>query len=573
MSFVAERNANTKDDLLSGTADEYLYQRCLSLRTKLLRIRGLDHYFKLSAISTNSQQPSDPVSQLWDLFSFGAPLCYIFDQLPSERGFRKLNNSSFGQEQYNTNPDRTRKRAIVLFAMQILGPIVKEEIPGCDPFTVTDLWDRSSTNGLLKVINTVEAIIDRFPHCFFEETPSSSDMIVSLQSSIPAENIINIISELIVTERKYVHDLQSTLIVTTALSEANVMDQDGISLLFPELEKLVDFQSKFLTGLESISRLPWQEQRWGRHFFENEDGFATYMAYGFNYTKACTVVPTIEENLGHFQLIVKDLGGLSMQLVRPISRLCKYPLLLDCLIKQCSPSTYAHYSELQFGADAAKRVADKLNDAQRRGNNEHIVDGLRSRVQDWKGHHLNNFGKLLLEDVFMVTKSDTVWEYHVCLFEHIIILCQPEAGHRPAQGRKNPPLSRPRRTQDTLLLKGRIYWHDVTQVFPVPAQIPQIGIPVFPLCIWWKGDDALESFVLRCRTEYQMQQWEAMINSCIKSPRIAQDSETDSIYSLASSRTASTDYGVYYTRWAISQDMTTELGSMQMRQSSDSFWS
>jgi len=149
MAFVAERNTNANNDLLTEAAPESLYQRCLSLRTKLLRIRGFAHYF--SASSPDSQRSSNPVNQLWDLFSYGTPLCYIFDQLPAEAGFTKLNNSSFDEEQYDVNPDHARKRAIALFAMQIQAPIVKQEIPGCEPFSVTELWDRSSTCGLLKV--------------------------------------------------------------------------------------------------------------------------------------------------------------------------------------------------------------------------------------------------------------------------------------------------------------------------------------------------------------------------------------------------------------------------------------
>ena len=43
------------------------------------------------------------------------------------------------------------------------------------------------------------------------------------------------------------------------------------------------------------------------------------------------------------------------------------------------------------------------------------------------------------------------------------------------------------------------------------------GIPPhFPLAVWWKGDDDLEFFTLRCRREDQMRQWESQINRLIK---------------------------------------------------------
>ena len=59
----------------------------------------------------------------------------------------------------------------------------------------------------------------------------------------------------------------------TALAQANLMDQDTIHLLFPGLNKLVNFQRKFLIRLESIAELPWAEQRWGLPFIESVSHF------------------------------------------------------------------------------------------------------------------------------------------------------------------------------------------------------------------------------------------------------------------------------------------------------------
>jgi cell division control protein 24 len=127
-----------------------LYQQCSQLRTRLLRIRGFDYYFSLASSTTDSRQSTDPVTHIWDLFSFGVSLCYLVDLLSEDQGFSKINQSTFDPEKYNANPDRAKKRAIALFAMQITDKI-SGAIPGCELFTVTDLWDRNSTDGLVKV--------------------------------------------------------------------------------------------------------------------------------------------------------------------------------------------------------------------------------------------------------------------------------------------------------------------------------------------------------------------------------------------------------------------------------------
>lgn len=96
------------------------------------------------------------------------------------------------------------------------------------------------------------------------------------------------------TERKYVQDLEVMQVrahisvslfftdwsqkYATALSQSNTIDQDTIHLLFPGLNKLLNFQRKFLIRLESTAELPWKDQRWGLHFLENVSPIVPFSA-------------------------------------------------------------------------------------------------------------------------------------------------------------------------------------------------------------------------------------------------------------------------------------------------------
>nr|QHW03305.1 guanine-nucleotide exchange factor Cdc24 [Flammulina velutipes] len=530
--------------LLNQAAITSLYQECVRLRTRLMRIRGFPRYFNLVS-SSDSRQSSDPVTQLWDLFSFGIPLCYIFDQLPE--GYPKINNADFKEEQFDTNPDRAKKHAIALFAMQIRTDQVTKSIPGCEAFTVTDLWDRNSTDGLVKVIKTVTALVNYLPESSFDDPPpspymSSHDSHDSLATDLApvvppasaqesARN--NIIREMVETERKYVQDLEIMQKYAAALSQSNLIDQDTIHLLFPNLKQLLNFQRKFLIRFESTAELPWPEQRWGQHFLESEEEFIVYEPYCANYTNASDLMMANESNLSALNNLINVKGELPAFLIKPIQRVCKYPLLLDSLIKAANPQTYPHYEDLKAGSGAAKRITDKINEAQRHAENELTVKNLQNRVDDWKGHHLENFGQLLLDDIFIVTKSDIDREYHVFLFEKIILCCK-EAVPQSANGKKmsksnsilkkqsNPsPLpggvGQPQKKNTPLLLKGRIFLGNVTQAVPSSPRNSTGGMPVqYPLAVWWKGDDDLEYFTLRCRREDQMRQWETVINRLIR---------------------------------------------------------
>ena len=47
------------------------------------------------------------------------------------------------------------------------------------------------------------------------------------------------------------------------------LDRDTLHLLFPGLNKLLNFQRRFLIKVESIAEVPWNEQRWGLLFTDN----------------------------------------------------------------------------------------------------------------------------------------------------------------------------------------------------------------------------------------------------------------------------------------------------------------
>ncbi|KAF7315408.1 hypothetical protein MIND_00055500 [Mycena indigotica] len=529
--------------LLNKPASVSLYQRCSALRARLMQVRGFGYYFSLA--SPDNRQSTDPVTQLWDLFSLGIPLCYIFDQLPEDGGFNKINHSDFNQEQYEANPDRAQKHAIALFAMQIRSDKVASNIPGCELFTVTDLWNRDSTDGLVKVVETVAAIVKHLPPEAFETSPPSPALLAS-QDSYAGEQVpappanakqtarINVLREMVDTERKYVQDLEVMQKYAAALSQSNLIDQDTIHLLFPNLNKLLNFQRKFLIKLEGIAELSWPDQRWGQPFVQTEEEFMCYEPYAANYTNAADLVSANEQTLAALNHLI-NVKGLDAFLIKPIQRICKYPLLFDSLIKATSAAEYAYFDELEAGSQAVKRIADKINEARRRAENEQTVKSLQSRVDDWKGHHLENFGELLLDDLFVVTKSDIDREYHVFLFEKIILCCKEALAAPPGKkvSKSNsilkkqsaPPtlslpggVGQPQRRNTPLLLKGRIFLGNVTQAVPVsPRTSTASGIPThYPLAVWWKGDDDLEFFTLRCRTEDQRRQWETQINRLIR---------------------------------------------------------
>lgn len=72
--------------------------------------------------------------------------------------------------------------------------------------------------------------------------------------------------EIVDTERKYVSDLENMQKYANAI--AQTIDQDTIHHLFPNLNKLLNFQRRVLIRFEGIAELPWPEQRWAAPLIE-----------------------------------------------------------------------------------------------------------------------------------------------------------------------------------------------------------------------------------------------------------------------------------------------------------------
>ena len=221
----------------SANQSTSLYQQCAQLRTRLLQIQDFTTYFNLS--SSQSRSNPDPVSQLWDCFALGAPLCFLHNLMPGVTPISQI----------NTNPDavdptdlRASKKAIVHFAMAISHTDLFDQN---DQFRATELMDRESTDGFVKVcfhsyicilftnliistsqvVNCVTRLVDRLPEDLFEEDPSTSppsevsaqesnDVVTHPASPVTASgdpreaSRNNVIREIVFTERKYVQDLE-----------------------------------------------------------------------------------------------------------------------------------------------------------------------------------------------------------------------------------------------------------------------------------------------------------------------------------------------------------------------------
>ncbi|KAA8902526.1 hypothetical protein TRICI_005887 [Trichomonascus ciferrii] len=322
-----------------------------------------------------------------------------------------------------------------------------------------------------------------------------------------------VVKEFLETERKFVEDLEILVRFQNELQQTSILSVDTIHALFPNLMALVDFQRRFLIGVEFNATLPPEEQRFGALFESLEDGFEVYKGYSLNQPHACEIATAEAPKLQALSHIVEPTYELQCILIKPVQRICKYPLLFKELIKE-TPEDWPYYQELYEGLECSERITSNVNESQRQVENVNSLKELQERLRDWRGHNLADFGELLHEGVFPVVKTGFEREYHLYLFENIILCCK-EAN----QSKKSNPLSKKSKDKSlanqskrsSLVLKGRIYMAYITNVTVSKRETGYF------MHISWGQDDALDTgfFDIRFRNEELLNQWESTIRRMV----------------------------------------------------------
>ncbi|PIA16088.1 RhoGEF-domain-containing protein [Coemansia reversa NRRL 1564] len=513
------------DSILNrNTPATSIYQTSVNLLDKLACIEGFEIYLSSllennTASDTQSGTPYlNPIQLLWDTFRQGTSLCVIYNALqPPEPLSTTLDESS--------NLLRQRKDRVYRFLKACKdNRVVKEE----DLFTISELF-KDDTNSFVKVLKTIETVVDTIQSrglldmSRLVEKPSAR--FAEAQLGPPQDNRERVVKEFVETERKYVHDLEQLQAYMDELVKKNIISSDNIRYIFANLNSIVDFQRRFLIGVEANATLPPDDQHFGAVFINMKEGFMVYEPYCANYTRASKLCVAEEEALKALTHIIEPHYELPSMLIKPVQRICKYPMMMEELTKFYDKSSPI-YAELRDGLDAINSIVEQVNEAERREGNLAVVSDLEVRVEDWKGYSIATFGELFLHDSFVMSTTGVERVLLIYLFENILICCK-EVNDK--EKRRN---HRPR--SNTLQLKGRIF------LFSIHSVVDTSREGHLSLTIYWR-DVVMENFSLTCRSEDQLKLWKNTMERLITrtKERAAEQSQQVSPTSASTQRSVS----------------------------------
>ncbi|KAJ1994524.1 Guanine nucleotide exchange factor for Cdc42p [Dimargaris cristalligena] len=540
-----------------------IYQRCLQLMDRLARVPGFAPFLELSAppktlpnssnatlVGPDSQVPADanpsgtqlpdtaaqpyldPIHYLWNIFRNGHSLITIYNVLRPDEPILFEADSNMTQSKQD-------KLKIFHFLKAINSTgLVKD----AQSLIISDLF-RDDTNAFIKVLDIVATLLDELERSGrlnpeVEDKPSLRFSDASTKR--PENNRERVVVELLETERSYVNDLETLRRYMQEIQTQHILPEETVRLMFANLNALLDFQRRFLVGIEINSRRSADEQQFGELFMKMEDMFAVYEPYIANHDRAAEIALREANTLQKLAHIINPTFQLPSMLIKPVQRICKYELLYRELIK-FSDKNAPNLKDLQDGLEATKRVANRSNETMRREENYNALKDLELRVEDWRRIDFAKFGELHLFDKFAMTTSDIVNELQLYLFDDSLICCkevEPSKENRKSQkhqsqGSGNSSLdasladasAAAKRKKGSLQVKGRVHLYKMHRI----SNTSKNGN--LSLTFFWR-DMVMEHFSLKFRTEEQLNMWKTTIE---KLSYVAKEKEEARRQAIASS--------------------------------------
>ncbi|WVQ84699.1 hypothetical protein IAT38_006855 [Cryptococcus sp. DSM 104549] len=372
-------------------------------------------------------------------------------------------------------------------------------------------------------------------------SPTAEELQRGLSKSTADDNAFKSVEELVMSEKSYVQELEILVRCAQEMLDAQLISTDTYHMMFSSLPKILDFHRKFLIKLETEYEPileergphPWALGNWGLPFVTSEAEFDVYGPYCAHYLEAIKVVDAQMPVLINGQSLpanqrpcLDPQRELLAFMIKPIQRVTKYGLLLQAILHATAKLDYPYSDTLEEGHLAVKRIAANINEATDSRLKEATVRELISRVEDWKGHDVTRFGPLMLDDHFTVTKADQPRDYHVFLFEKMMLCCKEVVQERGKKSSQNSRMLRKDKTASKsggmvqeprkLALKGRIFVSNIKEATVLPGE-PSDAPGAARLQIGWTipqrsqdgggYEDAEDSFIMIGKNEDQMKRW------------------------------------------------------------------
>ncbi|KAM9963611.1 hypothetical protein ACTFIW_006847 [Dictyostelium discoideum] len=319
------------------------------------------------------------------------------------------------------------------------------------PKTPTTLSSSSSvsTSTSSSSVSSSVSSSSSIPTPIIESTPSNSneDLITTLSSPISTghtgESIeeknkrfrIKIINELIETERDYVRDLNIVVeVFLNPIREKQLLSAKDINSLFSNIEILYSINMNVLKALEKDKDPLCENISVGQTFLDMSHYLKMYTTYCSNQQNALKILE--EEKIKnqpfreYLEFCMNDsvCRGLPLNsfIIKPVQRICKYPLLIKETIK-FTPNDHSDKPALEEVDKKISDIVQSINEAKRTLELFQKIVDLQNSIDGLEDTNLMEQGRtLLMEGTVSAVKelnSEDSLSRTLFLFNNLILIC------------------------------------------------------------------------------------------------------------------------------------------------------
>eukprot|EP00042_Codosiga_hollandica_P058218 m.874472 g.874472 ORF g.874472 m.874472 type:complete len:704 (-) comp59800_c0_seq1:102-2213(-) len=269
------------------------------------------------------------------------------------------------------------------------------------------------------------------------EYPAARMTLRSLQSledqPVAADTVKlhHVIEEIKQTEESYSGDFKMVIEGYIKLARpvvGQLFDDDVLDVIFGNVEQIASHQHTFKRKLEQCTTAP----EIAKCFSENCESFSIYSSYFNNYPRAIQVLSELEGSDVQVRMFFDSCRllaapentltlPLSGYLIKPVSRLLKYPLLLKELMKSVGEAS-PDYPTMQAAQEAMTTLAVELNT--KKLKMEDII-ALEGKLEGWVGPPLSRLtSELLFEGALTKISGSHAQPRHIYLFANVLVYCK-----------------------------------------------------------------------------------------------------------------------------------------------------
>ncbi|KAJ3302352.1 Myosin 10A, isoform D [Kappamyces sp. JEL0829] len=251
---------------------------------------------------------------------------------------------------------------------------------------------------------------------------------------------LSAVYELIETEIDYCKDLQ-TMIGYHRVQVKEVCGENDAALIFSNIDQLLLANQALANKMIAKKDTNLFISEVGDLLIDSAESFYVYSTYASNYPAAMKLVhsyqtkPDLKDALQKW-MNAPEARGLSLEsfLIKPVQRICKYPLLIRELEKYSEKAGNQKDKDLlRTAAEKIEKVVTSVNEATRAAEEKQRILHLGDSIEAPEPMHLED--KVYVKDgMIQRIQNGKPKDRYIILYTDLLLICEPIVKQPPVRG-------------------------------------------------------------------------------------------------------------------------------------------